>query len=260
MDGWDVGRAATALLEARDERAARELLSDHWSGLDLETAYAVQDAGLALRLTRGETLVGVKLGLTSRARQVQTGVSTPLTGWLTDAMVVPAGVALPGDRLIAPRAEPEIVFLMGERLAGPGVTAATALASVAAVYGGIEILDSRYVGGGTTLADVVADNGSAGACVTGPVAVSPVGLDLSLEGCLVEVDGRVVDSAAGAALAGEPAGVLAHAANELGRRGRALEPGWLVFTGGLTAAVPMEPGAHLAVHFAHLGSIRARLG
>ena len=129
MTPWTVDSAATALLGAEDDRADREPLTDDWPGLDLATGYAVQDETLRRRLARGERLAGLKLGLTSVAKQQRMGISTPLTAWLTDAMVLPAGAAVPRDQLIHPRAEPEIVFVMRDRLAGPGVTAATALAA-----------------------------------------------------------------------------------------------------------------------------------
>ena len=52
-----------------------------------------------------------------------------------------------------------------------------------------------------------------------------------------------------------PAEALALAANDLGRRGLAIEPGWIVLTGGMTDAVAVPPGAVLAAHFTHLGSL-----
>ena len=250
-----MGRAATALLAAEDTRTLRGPISDEWAGLDLATAYAVQDEALRRRLDRGERTVGVKLGLTSRAKQERMGIAAPLTAWLTDAMALPAGAPVPRNRLIHPRAEPELVFVMPERLAGPGVTAAQALAAVGSVHGGIEVIDSRYRDFRFTLPDTVADNASAGRFVAGPSGVPPHALDLALEACLVEVDGQVVDSATGAAVQGHPAEALAFAANELGRRGHTIEPGWLVLTGGMTDAVPVPPGTTVAVHFTHLGSL-----
>lgn len=255
MSDWDIARAATALLEAEDGRSDREPLTDEWPELDLSTAYAVQDETLARRLGRGETVVGIKLGLTSRAKQQRMGISSPLTAWLTDAMVLPAGAPVPRARLIHPRVEPEIVFVLGERLQGPGITAASAMRAVERVYGGIEIIDSRYRDFRFTLPDVVADNASSGAYLTGPVGLAPEGLDLSLEACLLEVDGRVVDSATGAAVQGHPAEALALAANSLATRGLALEGGWTVLTGGMTDAVHVEAGARIAVHFTSLGSL-----
>lgn len=252
---WDVDRAAEVLLGAERDRADRSPLSDDWPDLDLATAYAVQDEALRRRVESGQHVVGVKLGLTSRAKQQRMGIDAPLTAWLTDAMVLPAGAPVPLDRLIHPRAEPEIVFLLGERLAGPGVTAAGALSAVQAVYSGIEIIDSRYTDFRFTLPDVVADNASSAAFALGPAARSPLGLDLALEACLLEVDGQVVDSATGAAVQGHPAEALALAANDLGRRGHALEPGWLVLTGGMTDAVFVEPGTTVSAHFTSLGSV-----
>ncbi|MEV4452572.1 MULTISPECIES: 2-keto-4-pentenoate hydratase [Streptomyces] len=252
---WDLDRAATALLEAEDTRTGRGPITDNWPELDLDTAYALQDETLQRRLNRGEHIVGIKLGLTSRAKQQRMGIDVPLTAWLTDAMLLPAGVPVPQDKLIHPRAEPEIVFVMKDRLAGPGVTAATALAAVSSVHGGIEVIDSRYLDFRFKLPDTIADNASSGRFVTGPVGVPPETLDLAMEACLVEVDGQVADSATGAAVQGHPAEALALAANELGRRGMAIEPGWLVLTGGMTDAVPVPPGTTVAVHFTHLGSL-----
>ncbi|MFJ1766646.1 2-keto-4-pentenoate hydratase [Amycolatopsis sp. NPDC088138] len=246
----NVREAAASLLATESERAP---LSEDWPDLDVDTAYAIQDEALRQRRARGETLIGVKLGLTSRAKQQRMGIDSPLLAWLTDAMVLPAGVPVPS--LIHPRAEPELVFVLGRRLSGPGVTAATALAAVDRVYGGMEIIDSRFTDYRFTLPDAVADNGSSSLFTLGPVGLSPAALDLSLEAALLEVDGQIVDTATGAAVQGHPAEALALAANTLATRGLALEPGWLVLTGGMTDAVPLRPGSRVAAHFSHLGSV-----
>ncbi|MFE0023669.1 2-keto-4-pentenoate hydratase [Amycolatopsis sp. NPDC059021] len=250
-----VSTAAELLLAAADAVADREPLTDTWPEFDLSTAYAVQDESLRLRRARGEALIGVKLGLTSRAKQQRMGIDSPLLGWLTDAMVLPAGEPVPRAKLIHPRAEPELVFVLGKRLAGPGVTAASALDAVSTVYGGIEIIDSRYRDFRFQLPDVVADNASSAYFGLGPVGLDPSTVDLSLEAALVEVDGQIVDTATGAAVQGHPAQALALAANALGERGLALEAGWLVLTGGMTDAVEVRPGSRVAAHFSHLGSV-----
>ncbi len=252
---WDVDRAATELLECEDNRHDRTPITDEWPELDLETAYAVQDETLRRRLARGERLIGVKLGLTSRAKQKRMGIDVPLVAWLTDAMILPAGEPVPQSALIHPRVEPEIVFVMGRALEGPGVSAAQAMGAVESVLGGAEVIDSRYRDFTFTLPDVVADNASSGAFVTGPVALPPAGLDLAMEAVLVEVDGAIVDSATGAAVQGNPAEALALAVNDLGRRGKRLEAGWIVLTGGMTDAVFAPPGASIACHFTNLGSV-----
>lgn len=252
---WTPFVVAETLLQAEDSATSRTSISAEWPGLTIDTAYAVQDLALQHRRARGEVVTGVKLGLTSRAKQKQMGVDVPSVAWLTDAMALPAGLAVPRAELIHPRAEPEIAFIMGERLAGPGVTAAQAMSAVSAVCAAIEIIDSRYAGFKFSLADAVADNNSSGRYVTGPISRDPSGLDLGLEACLLEVDGQIVDTATGAAVLGHPAEALAFAANTIAARGHAIEAGWIVLTGGMTDAVAIAPGARVAAHFTTLGSV-----
>jgi 2-oxo-3-hexenedioate decarboxylase len=151
--------------------------------------------------------------------------------------------------------EPEIVFVLGERLQGPGVTAASAMAAVRSVYGGIEVIDSRYIDFKFTLPDVIADNASASRFIIGGVERSPRDLDLALEACVLSVDGTVVDSATGAAIQGHPAEALALAANALAERGLGLDAGWMILTGGMTDAVFVEPGQQIVAEFTHLGTV-----
>lgn len=252
---WSAARVADQLLRAEDSATPQTSILTEWDGLDLAAAYKAQDIALRIRLARGEVVTGVKLGVTSKAKQRQVGVDSPSTAWLTDRMVLPIGAPVPRERLIHPRAEPEIAFVMGRRLEGPGVSAATALASVDHVVGAIEIIDSRFSGYKFSMMDAVADNNSSGRYVTGPIAHRAEDLDLSLEACLLEVDGEVVDSATGAAVHGHPAEALAFAANTLAARGVFIEAGWVVLTGGMTDAVPVEPGARIAAHFTNLGTV-----
>ena len=255
MAQWTEESIAVELLACEDERRDRPPFTDEWPELDLDTGYRIQDRTLAMRLARGEKLIGVKLGLTSRAKQQRMGVHFPFVAWLTDAMVLPVGDPVPQGRLIHPRIEPEIVFVMGRRLEGPGVTCAQAMAAVESVWGGAEVIDSRYRDFRFTAGDVAADNASSGAFFTAPIGLPPAGRHLALEGVLVEVDGFIVDSATDAAVQGHPGGALALAANDLARRGHAIEAGWIVLTGGMTDAVFAPPGVSVACHFSTLGSV-----
>jgi 2-oxo-3-hexenedioate decarboxylase len=128
-------------------------------GLDLGTAYRVQQRLIDRKIAAGETIVGVKLGLTSRAKQQRMGIESPLTAWLTDSMALRVGEPLDPTPLIHPRVEPEIAFVLGQRLSGPGVTAERAMAAVSEVRAGLEIIDSRYADFRFTLPDVVSDPG-----------------------------------------------------------------------------------------------------
>ena len=250
----NVDEAAGILIRAESSGSEISPLTDRWEELDVTTAYEVQAETLRRRLQRGERVVGLKLGLTSAAKQRAMGIDRPLLGWLTDAMVLPAGNPI-GSGLIHPRVEPEIVFVLAHKLTGPGVTSAQALSAIGSVWAGIEVIDSRFAGFRFRLPDVVADNASSAQVMLGPAAVAPGTLDLSLEACVFTVNGEVVDSATGAAVQGHPAQALALAANMLAERGIALEQGWIVLTGGMTNAAPMPPGSNAVAEFTHLGTI-----
>lgn len=259
-DQWTRDTVAAEILACETERRDRTPFTDDWAGMTVDDGYAIQDQALARRLARGETLTGVKLGLTSRAKQERMGVSQPLVAWLTDAMILSAGLPVSAARFIHPRVEPEIVFVMGRTLAGPGVSAATAMAAVEWVLAGAEIIDSRYRDFRFRAPDVLADNASSAAYVTGGILLRPDQIDLAGEAVSVEVAGSIVDSATGAAILGHPGEALALAANELARRGQAIEAGQIVLTGGMTDAYPVPNGAKIAFHFAHLGSVVLRGG
>ena len=106
--------------------------------------------------------MGVKLGLTSEAKQKRMGVYAPFVAWLTDDMILKEGDPVPQAKLIHPRIEPEIIFVMKDRLAGPGVTRESAMAAVGTVSAGAEVIDSRYKDFRFRAGDVVADNASSG--------------------------------------------------------------------------------------------------
>jgi 2-oxo-3-hexenedioate decarboxylase len=253
-----VSEAAGTLAAATADRVAVPRLTEAYPDLSLDVAYAIQAEGCAGRVAAGERVVGAKLGLTARAKQEQMGVAEPVYGRLLSGGLHPAGDPVVVDELIHPRVEPEIVFVMREGLRGPGVTAAEVLGATRAVCCGLEIIDSRYADFSFTAADVVADNTSAARIVLGPTMVPPDGLDLALVGLLLEVDGSTVATAAGAATMGHPADAVAMLANWLGTRGEAILPGWVVFSGGLTAAVALTAGTTITATFGHLGSVSVR--
>lgn len=254
-DSTVIDAVVTELLARENERRDGGKLTDQYTELDIPTAYEAQRKLISRKVAAGERVVGVKLGLTSRAKQQRMGITSPLTAVITDAMLIEVGVPLVTGELIHPRVEPEIVFVMGERLAGPGATAAGAMAAVRSVHAGLEVIDSRYTDFKFALPDVVADNASSSRFVVSSMGVEPAGLDLALEAAVLSVDGDVVDTATGAAVQGHPAEALALAANALAERGEAIEAGMIVLTGGLTDAVFVNPGGEVQVEFTTLGSV-----
>ena len=150
---WDiVNHLADVLLACEDGCVDRDPLTDEWPELDLQTAYAVQDEVLRRKLADGQSVVGVKLGLTSRAKQQRMNVHAPLTGWLTDAMVLPAGVPVPQGELIHPRAEPAIVFVMAARALLSLASASRRSAKTCGLFGSA-VTTSDHAKCGAILAD-----------------------------------------------------------------------------------------------------------
>jgi 2-keto-4-pentenoate hydratase len=248
--GVDVHELADRLTKAVTERTAIEPLTDDVTGLDLETAYEVQRE---LRRRAGP-LAGWKLGVTSRAKQAQVGVDAPVYGFLPASAALDLGEPLPCSQHIQPRAEPEIVFMLGRDLAGPDVRASDVLAATAGVGVGIEILDSRYRDYRFTMADVVADDTSAGRFVVGaPVPVA--GIDLRLVGVVLERNGELVATASGAASLGHPAAAVAWLVRRLAASGEGLAAGQVVLSGGLTAATPVRAGDVVTVTIDRLGTV-----
>lgn len=254
MSGHGVSSAAASLLAAQDDPTVPLTTWGSWSPLTLATAYAVQDQVLSQRCARSETVVGVKTARPSSDNR-RPGPGEEMTGWLTDVMRLSGGATVSMASFRRPALSAGLAFVVGQRLQGPGVVPQAALRAIDAVYGAVEILDSRLTDPSPTTAEHVADNASSGAFLLGPVGRAPDGLDLSLEACLVEVDGRVVDTATGAAVRGHPGESLAAAANALSLRGRAVEPGWIVLIGGLTSPLVLSGVTHAAIQFTSLGLV-----
>lgn len=219
--------------------------------IDVPTAYAVQAASIDRRLDRGERLVGVKMGLTSRAKMAQVGVDEVIWGRLTDQMWVADGgsVALPGR--VHPRVEPEIAFLIDRPLSGP-VTAVQAMRAVAAVAPAVEIIDSRFENFRFSLADVIADNSSSSGFVVG--GWSDPSTPIGNLGMILEQDGRAMEIGSSAAILGDPVRSLVEASRMVAAAGMELQPGWIVLAGGATAAVPLQAGSSYRVVVEHLGT------
>jgi 2-keto-4-pentenoate hydratase len=252
MDADDIDKAASALLDAYASRVPVAPLSATYPGLSVDDAYAVQRAQVVSRTAAGAVVKGHKVGLTSAAMQAQLGVDQPDFGVLLDSMFLPEGMTAQVSRFLQPRAEPEIAFVLGRRLAGPGVTVAEALAAVDFVLPALEIIDSRIADWNITLPDTVADNASSGAVVLGSRPVKPTDLDLSLTGCLLYRGGVI---GAGGAVLGSPVNALVWLANTLGGRGVALESGHVILPGSVCAAVPFGPGDTVAAAFDRIGTV-----
>ncbi|MEN3301350.1 fumarylacetoacetate hydrolase family protein [Pseudonocardia sp.] len=246
---------ADVLITSERERKGIAQFSEDHPDIPVETAYAAQKAFVQSKLDAGETFVGWKLGLTSRNKQQAMGLDAPLYGRVTSGMLSSYGEPVRLDRFIHPRVECEIAFLLARDVEAPA-TITSVLAATDVVFAAVDVLDSRYESFKFTLSDVVADNASAGAFYLGPIARRPDELeDLRLLGAVVRVDGDVAMTAAGAAVMGHPAASVAWLANQLRAEGEKLRAGQIVFSGGVTAPVPVVADRSVTFEFDQLGAI-----
>ncbi len=246
------------LFEALRDCRVLDPLSSRHPDMSIEDAYFVQQRMLARRLEAGEKVVGKKIGVTSAAVMNMLGVYQPDFGWLTDGMVYNEGEAIPAARLIQPKAEGEIAFMLKKDLMGPGVTAADVLAATEGVMACFEIVDSRIRDWKIKIQDTVADNASCGVFVLGEKLVDPKTVDLYGCGMVLEKNGELVATGAGAAALGHPCNAVAWLANTLGRLGIPLKAGEIVLSGSLAAMVPVQAGDSLRVSIGGIGGCSVR--
>jgi 2-keto-4-pentenoate hydratase len=256
MDADSVEKAAGTLLDAYGSRTPVPPLTATYTDISVDDAYAIQLAQVTAWTAAGAVVKGHKVGLTSAAMQKQMGVSQPDFGVLLDSMFLPEGIIADMTRFLQPRAEPEIGFVLGRPLKGPGVNVAEAVAAIDFVLPALEIIDSRIADWKITLPDTIADNASSGGLVLGSHPVKPADVDLSLTGCLLHRNGRLIDTGAGGAvLGGSPVNALVWLANVLGARDVGLEAGHVILPGSVTAAIPINPGDTISATFDRIGTV-----
>jgi 2-oxopent-4-enoate/cis-2-oxohex-4-enoate hydratase len=253
-----IEQLGTELYQAlTDVKTVRPLTERH-PDISIEEAYQIQQQLMKLRVAAGERVIGKKIGVTSKAVMNMLGVYQPDFGYLTDGMVYNEGQAIPMSRLIQPKAEGEIAFVLKKTLKGPGISSADVLAATEGVMACFEIVDSRIHDWKIKIQDTVADNASCGVFVLGDRLVDPRDVDLNTCGMVLEKNGDIVATGAGAAALGAPANAVAWLANTLGRLGIALEAGEVVMSGSLAIMVPVAAGDNLRVTIGGIGSCSVR--
>lgn len=258
LDRATIDRLASELLEAERSRVPIAPLTERHPEISVSDAYAVQLAIIGHKTANGARVVGKKIGLTSLAMQRQLGVDQPDYGHLLDTMTVVEGSDVPVSELIQTRVEPEIAFVLKQDLIGPGITREQVIAATAFVTPAIEIIDSRVRDWKIKLCDTVADNGSSARVVLGTTATPVDATDLRLVGCVLEKNGEVIGTAAGAAALGDPAVSVAWLANTLADFGIPLKAGEIIMPGALTKSEPVKAGDMIRATYDRLGSVSVR--
>lgn len=258
MDKNLINQLAGELYAAETNRTPIEALTARYPEITNEDAYQVQLTGMNMRIADGHTIVGKKIGLTSKAMQSALGVFEPDYGYITDRMMVLEGEDISLDTVIAPKVEAEIAFVLKEDLVGPGVTLAQVLKATAGIMPAFEIIDTRIKDWKIKIQDTIADGASIGRIIVSGALVPVDNLDMRYMGLVLEKNGEVVTTAAGAAVLGHPANAVVWLANKLAQYGISLKAGEIIMSGSFTAACPVTAGDNLRATFDGLGTVAAR--
>jgi 2-keto-4-pentenoate hydratase len=253
----DVVTAAAARLRgARESGRPCPPVRDLLGSTDVELAYRVQQANLATEFAIGRTVVGRKIGLTSPAVQQQLGVDQPDFGSLLDDMRVQG--AVPAGRLLQPKVEAEIAFVLARDLTGDLETIQDVAAAVESAYAAIEIVDSRVAGWDITIVDTVADNASSGMFTVSPTAVPLTDVDLTGARMSLARNEVVESTGTAAACLGNPLNALLWLARTARSLGEPLRAGEVVLSGALGPMVAVVPGDRVHAEIDGLGPVEVR--
>ena len=248
---------AARLRQAAETGNAIPPIRDELESGGIDAAYAVQQANTEHYLAQGRRLVGRKIGLTSKSVQKQLGVDSPDFGMLFADMAVADGEEVPLGKVLQPKAEAEVAFVLERDLMQEQVMLTDLVSAVAYALPAIEIVGSRIENWNIKLLDTVADNASSGLFVLGAEPRKLDGLDLRLCGMVMERRGEPVSVGAGAACLGHPLNAALWLARTMVSVGRPLKAGDIIMSGALGPMVPATAGDVLETRVNGLGSVRA---
>lgn len=249
--------AAAARLLAAQSGPPTEPVRDLIGATDIDLAYKVQERVIGAKLAAGAKVVGRKIGITSQAVMDQVGVEQPDFGFLLDEMSFGDGEPIPFARLLQPRAEVEVAFVLATDLAG-NADAAEVQAAVAYASPAIEVVDSRVRDWDIAITDTVADNASSGVFVLGAAQVPLTDFEPKDVTMSLERDGEELSAGVGAACLGDPLNALAWLARAAAHYGSPLRRGDVVLSGALGPLAPIEAGQTLTATITPLGTVTAR--
>jgi 2-keto-4-pentenoate hydratase len=254
----DCKKTADSLYKAEKGAYQIETISTDNLDMTVQDAYEIQLLNVEKRIDDGDKIIGMKVGLTSRAMQNLLGVNEPDYGHLTDSMLLLEGEICSLDELNQPKVEGELAFCLKKPLKGPGATIADVYNATGWVVPAIEIVDSRIKDWKIKLVDTIADNGSSAKLVLGGRMTKIEDIDMQLIGMTLEKNGEILSTGTGAAVWGNPAAAVVWLVNKLAEFDIGLEEGNIILSGAVTAAETAISGDSFTIRFQGMGSVTVK--
>ncbi len=259
-----VSSEALLLDQAERSRAQMRQTTQVYPEATIEDAYRIQAAWKDIKLARGERLVGHKIGLTSKAMQQNMQISTPDSGFLTDAMEFGAfdgPAVIPAGDHLDPKIEVELAFKLNRDLDSSSVELADVIEATEYVVPALELIAARSFradpgsGRRRTVVDTIADNAANAAIICGGRQIGPSEVDLRWVGALLGRNGEIEESGLAAAVLNHPANGIVWLARRYAEHGMALRSGDIVLAGSFTRPVDVRAGDHFSVDYGPLGVV-----
>ncbi len=261
MTPQDHSQAAADLLRAEQTGEQIDLLTKRHPQMGMNDAYAVQNAIYRAKLEQGRSVVGWKIGLTSRAMQYALKIDIPDSGILFDDMVFDHGATVPKGRFIQPRIEAEIAFVTKSPIGGADVTRDDVIAATDYVAPSIEILDTRILRvdpetkATRTVFDTISDNAANAGVVLGAERHAVDAFDLRWVGAITSRNGDVEETGLGAGVLNDPVESVVWLARRMAQYGQSIEPGQIILSGSFIRPVECPSGSEIDADFGLFGSV-----
>ena len=244
---------ADELRAAERDRAPVDPLTTRYDGIDAADAYRIQLLNIERRVSAGATVLGHKVGLSSKAMQQMMGVDEPDYGHLLDDMRAVSPVD--AGRYCYPRVEPEVAFILGADLPGESCNEADVLEATEAYAPALELIDSRIRDWKIALADTISDNASSAGFALGEARVKPSDVDITGIDVTLWRGGEQAGVGRSDAVLGNPVTAVAWLARKVAGFGVRLRAGNVILPGSCTRAIDARPGDVFRGDFTGLGSV-----
>jgi 2-oxo-hept-3-ene-1,7-dioate hydratase len=272
LSGALIDELAAQLEEAEQSRQQLRHFSAAHLGMTMEDGYRINRAWMKIKAQQGRTVIGHKIGLTSRAMQISSNIDEPDYGTLLDSMRYTCRggevLEIPATNFIAPRVEVELAFILKRELRGPNVSVPDVLAATDYVTPAIEIIDARIeqfdreTKKPRKVFDTISDNAANGGIVLGDIStdaryrIDAHTTNLPWVGAICRYNGVVEETGLAAGVQGHPAVGIAWLANKLLPWGEHLAAGEIVLAGSFTKPVPAKAGDVFEVDYGAHGCLQ----
>ena len=253
--------AANDLLNAEEKGEQIRLLTQRYPEMGMDDAYAVQNAIYLAKLQQGRTVVGWKIGLTSKAMQYALNINIPDSGILFDDMIFSNGATVPKKRFIEPRGEAEIAFIMKSSVGGANVTRQEVIEATDYVAPSLEILDTRILRvdpetkATRKIFDTISDNAANAGIVLGMKRHAVDAIDMRWVGVITSRDGEVEETGLGAGVLNDPIESVVWLARRMAKYKQSIQPGQIILSGSFIRPIECPPGTAIHADFGSFGFV-----